>query len=68
LSESGPVISWEIEKTSVNRPMASAMSATGVLNLAARAGNEGSRMFSGKKLINEMFIISMKRDANSRLE
>ena len=68
LSDSGPVISWDIEKTSVNRPTESAMSAVGVSNLAARAGNEGNRMFNGKKLISEMFVMSKKRDINSPLE
>ena len=63
LSDSGPAISWEIEKTSVNRLMDSAMSADGVSNLADRAGNDGSRILIGKKLIREMQVMRMKRES-----
>ncbi|MNY34644.1 hypothetical protein D3C86_1690000 [compost metagenome] len=63
LSESGPATSWESEKTRVNKLMESATSAVGVLNLAARAGNEGRRILIGKKLISEMQVMRMNRES-----
>jgi len=51
-----------MEKTRVNRLMDSAMSALGVSNRADRAGNDGSRILIGKKLISEMQVMRMKRE------
>ena len=61
-SDSGPATSCEIENTRVNRLMDSAMSALGMSNWADRAGNEGSRILIGKKLISEMQVMRMKRE------
>ncbi len=62
LSESGPATICEIENTSVNRLIDSAMSALGVSNRVASAGKEGSRILIGKKLIREMLVMRMKRE------
>ena len=46
--------------------MVRAMSAVGVLNFSAKAGKEGRRIFSGKKLINEILVIRTKRETRCR--
>ncbi|MNL51737.1 hypothetical protein D3C87_1748590 [compost metagenome] len=50
------------EKTSVNKLTANAISTIDVLNSSARAGKDGSRILSGKKLINEILVIRMNRE------
>jgi hypothetical protein len=63
LSEKGPVKNCETEKISVNKLTVRAISTVDVLNSCANAGNEGSRMLSGKKLINEMQVMRVNRDS-----
>lgn len=58
-------MSWEMEKTNVNKLIAIATSARGTLNSVASAGNEGSNILRGKKLIKEIFVISTKRETVS---
>ncbi|MNG07978.1 hypothetical protein D3C84_913070 [compost metagenome] len=46
--------------------MERAMSAVELSNFEAKAGKEGSRMFSGKKLISEILVIRIKREIRWR--
>lgn len=42
------------------------MSAVELSNFEAKAGKEGRRMFSGKKLISEILVIRIKRETRWR--
>ncbi|MCY1377071.1 hypothetical protein D9M69_646190 [compost metagenome] len=50
----------------MNRLVDRAISAVEVLNSSAKAGKEGRRIFSGKKLINEILVMRIKREARWR--